>query len=112
MRVVMLCLALFIVGCETTKTSIVSVDDVQQHPPMPKTIFCSQLTNDSIQSNGSHQVIKPDAVFTIGDCNEEIIRYVLDAEVTLCYYREKLNESRCEPYREAIKALRTSSKEM
>lgn len=112
MRAVMICLALLIVGCETTKTNIVSTDDIRQHPPMPKTIFCSQLTEGSIQSNGKHQVIKPTAVFTIGDCNEEIIRYVLDAEFTLCFYREKLNEPRCEPYREAIKALRASSKQM
>lgn len=112
MRLAVLASSILVVGCETSKTNIVSIDDIQQHPPMPKTIFCSQLTNDAISPNGNHQTIQPSAVFTIGDCNEELIRYVLDAEFTLCYYREKLNEPRCKPYREAIKALRSSSEEM
>lgn len=96
---------LLLFGCETTKTVIVDANSITQHPPMPKAIYCPQLEVDSIISDGVNPSVTSDAVFIMAACNEEIVRYLKDVNVTLCYYRENLNEPRCELYRNAIKAL-------
>ncbi len=112
MRVI-LCAAtlLLLVGCETTNTKLVDVGTITQHPPMPEPIFCPKLERGSIESTEANPTLTPDAVFNMGSCQQEVLRYIKDAEATLCFYRGTLNETRCSIYTDVNQALHSTTRE-